>query len=348
MRRSFILNQCGQVGGNKLGINILVLAAGLLTILTGAKIFTNGVEWLGKRLNLSEGAVGSVLAAVGTAMPETMVPLIAILFAPVGNAHEVGIGAILGAPFMLSTLAFGVVGASKMFYCRSDGTRCIDVKRSILMRDLKYFLFFYSLAVAAAFVPSHTHKIPVALALVAGYVYYVVKTLGDGDSLAEMELPPLCLWKKESPPPTSIIVFQIVLSLGLIAGGANIFVNALSALATGLMVPALILSLIITPIATELPEKFNSIIWIKSGKDTLAMGNITGAMVFQSTIIPSIGIALTPWALSPLAALSAGLALLSSLTVYLLAAKKKELKAGFMMYPAAIYGIFLLLVIAML
>ena len=122
--------------------SILVLAAALLVILTGAKIFTNGIEWLGKKLNLSEGAVGSVLAAVGTALPETMIPLIAILFAPISTATEVGIGAILGAPFMLSTLAFGVVGVSKMVFCRGkDGNnRCIDVKRTILLRDLKYFI----------------------------------------------------------------------------------------------------------------------------------------------------------------------------------------------------------------
>ncbi|MCL6634912.1 MAG: sodium:calcium antiporter [Peptococcaceae bacterium] len=327
---------------------MLVLAAGLLAILAGAKIFTSGVEWLGKRLSLSEGAVGSILAAVGTAMPETMVPLIAILFAPAGNAHEVGVGAILGAPFMLSTLAFGVVGVSKMVCCRNGGSRCLDVKRSILTRDLRYFLFFYSLALAAAFVPYRALKIAVALALVAGYGYYVRKTMGDGDSLAEMDLPPLQLWKKDSPAPLPVILVQTVLGLGLIAGGAHYFVDALGSLAAAAMVPALLLSLIITPVATELPEKFNSVIWVKGGKDTLAMGNITGAMVFQSTVIPAIGILLTPWSLSPLALLSAWLALFSSLTVYLFAVRQKKLKAGVMIYPAAIYGIFLLVVVAML
>ena len=329
-------------------MGVIMLIAGLLSILTGAKIFTNGVEWLGKRLNLSEGAVGSILAAVGTALPETMVPLVAILFAPAGNAHEVGIGAILGAPFMLSTLAFGVVGVSKMVYCRGEGGRCIDVKRSILARDLKYFLGFYSLALAAAFIPSHALKLPVALALVAGYGYYVKKTLGDGDNLAEMDLPPLYLWRKASPAPVPVILVQIGLSLVLIAAGAHYFVDALGSLAAVVMVPALILSLIITPVATELPEKFNSVIWVKGGKDTLAMGNITGAMVFQSTVIPAIGILLTPWSLSFLAAASAGLALLSSLIVYFFAMKQKKLKAGVMFYPAAIYGLFLLLVISML
>jgi cation:H+ antiporter len=171
--------------------------------------------------------------------------------------------------------------------------------------------------------------------------------LKDGGVLTEMDLPPLYLWKKTSPPPVPVILAQITLSLVLIAAGANYFVDALGALASG-AVPALILSLIITPVATELPEKLNSIIWVKGGKDTLAMGNITGAMVFQSTIIPAIGILFTPWSLTFLAALSAGLALLSSLIVYLFSLKQKKLKTGVMVYPVAIYALFLLVVIVML
>jgi cation:H+ antiporter len=58
----------------------------------------------------------------------------------------------------------------------------------------------------------------------------------------------------------------------------------------------LLLSLLIIPIATELPEKVNSILWIRRGKDTLAFGNITGALVFQGSLLPAIGIMLTPWA----------------------------------------------------
>lgn len=329
-------------------VNIIVLAAGLMAILLGAKTFTNGIEWLGKKLNLSEGAVGSILAAVGTALPETMVPVIAILFGPVGSAHEVGIGAILGAPFMLSTLAFGVVGVSKLFFFRNGQGSCIDVKRSILMRDLKYFIFFYTLAVTAAFIHIQAYKFLVAALLVMGYCYYVRKTLSDGDNLGEMELEPLLFWRKNGEPPLPVLLIQIAAGITLIIVGANYFVDALSSLAISLMIPALILSLVITPVATELPEKFNSVIWVKGGKDTLAMGNITGAMVFQSTIIPMIGILFTPWMLSPLAALSAGLALLSSLTVFLFVTKQKELKAKVMFFPAAIYGIFLILALTVI
>src|SRR5204863_5983060 len=97
-------------------MDVLVLAVAFVVILLGAELFTNGIEWFGHKLNLAQGAVGSVLAAVGTALPETMIPIIAILFGGGSAASDsVGIGAILGAPFMLSTLAMFVRGVAVIF-----------------------------------------------------------------------------------------------------------------------------------------------------------------------------------------------------------------------------------------
>src|SRR6266511_3868677 len=92
-----------------------LLGSSLLVILGGAELFTNGVEWIGEGFGLSEGVVGSVLAAVGTALPETILPLVAIMSGHAGG-EAIGIGAILGAPFMLTTLAVLVVGY--VFYVR--------------------------------------------------------------------------------------------------------------------------------------------------------------------------------------------------------------------------------------
>jgi cation:H+ antiporter len=102
-------------------------------------------------------------------------------------------------------------------------------------------------------------------------------------------------------------------ALALIVAGAHVFVSNLETVAEALKVSSQILAIIITPIATELPEKFNSVIWIRQRKDTYALGNISGAMVFQSSIPPAIGIFFTPWALkeSP-SALAAALAALAS------------------------------------
>ena len=80
----------------------LLLLISFAIILSGALLFTNAVEWLGHRLQLGEGAVGSLLAAVGTAMPETLIAIVALLDATEG-ADQVAIGAIVGAPFLLGT-----------------------------------------------------------------------------------------------------------------------------------------------------------------------------------------------------------------------------------------------------
>src|SRR3954454_9607576 len=103
-------------------MEILELVIALAVILIAAELFTNGIEWFGHKLNLAEGVVGSVLAAVGTALPETMIPLVAILFsanaASPDAAHAIGVGAILGAPFMLSTLAMFVTGVGVIGYAQ--------------------------------------------------------------------------------------------------------------------------------------------------------------------------------------------------------------------------------------
>jgi AcrR family transcriptional regulator len=97
-------------------VPLLLVSFGV--ILFAAELFTNGIEWVGVRLGLGHGAVGSILAAIGTAMPETMIPLIAILFVGSSDADDVGIGAILGAPFLLSTAAFAVAGLGLTLFAK--------------------------------------------------------------------------------------------------------------------------------------------------------------------------------------------------------------------------------------
>src|SRR5262249_51309338 len=125
------------------------LAVALVVILGSAELFTNGVEWIGETMGLSDGAVGSVLAAGGTALPETLLPLVAIALGH-ASGKEIGIGAILGAPFMLSTLAMFVLGTAVLIFARG-GRRPTELAgdRRIILQDLGYFLAMYTLALVA-------------------------------------------------------------------------------------------------------------------------------------------------------------------------------------------------------
>jgi len=93
----------------------VLLAAAFAVILAGALLFTNAIEWTGNKLGVGEGATGSVLAAVGTAMPETLIPIVAIIGGAEGS-EDVAIGAIIGAPFLLATIAMALVGISALAF----------------------------------------------------------------------------------------------------------------------------------------------------------------------------------------------------------------------------------------
>jgi cation:H+ antiporter len=305
-------------------VEIALVAVSLVIILIAAGLFTNGIEWFGHRLGLQEGAVGSVLAAVGTALPETMIPIIAILVVGSEDAHEIGIGAILGAPFLLSTAAFAVTGLGVLAFARrrTNGTN-VHVDAEVIRRDIGYFFVVYIFAISVSFIPVEFIKHAVAIVLIGLYGLYLYRTFshqGEAMGEEEEELAALNFHKLiggSGSPPTVLIMIQLAAALGMIILGAQIFVTNLEHVAEELGVPALALALIIAPLATELPEKFNSIIWVRQGKDTLAMGNISGAMVFQSCIPVAVGVSFTEWELTETALVSAAIALASTGIVYL-------------------------------
>lgn len=326
----------------------------LVLIVLACVVFTNAVEHLGEELNLSEGAVGSVLAAVGTAMPETLVPLVAIISAYLTHSdihagEEIGIGAILGAPFLLGTLAFFVTGFA-VFYFTRKGKRSLDmpVNTIIMFRDLHYFALAYSISILSSFIPFKPVKYFIAGLLLLIYLIYVIQTVRTPCKTTEECEPELDALYINNFIKTSekfrlfMILLQFLFSLLGIIVLAHVFVEQIKFLSETFHVNPLILSLIIAPIATELPEKFNSVIWIKNKKDTLALGNITGAMVFQSCIPTAVGLCLTPWVLQIDAWVNIIVVYLSVAVVYMnIIANKGVLKPSALLSGGVFYLIFL-------
>ena len=295
-----------------------LLAVSFVVILAGALIFTNAVEWLGHRLDIGEGAVGSLLAAVGTAMPETLIPIVAIIGGTQGSGDG-AIGAIIGAPFLLATLAMALVGISAHVW-RDKREQGLKLKADIatLDRDLVFFLIFFALGMVVGLVFPEALKIPAAVGFVLAYVVYVRATLrGGGATQEEDTINRLYFdWTPGSAPPMPLIIVQFVFGLLAIVGGAHLFVEEMIKVAEDIGIEPLVLSLILAPLATELPEKVNSIFWVREGKDSLALGNITGAMVFQSMIPIAFGLAFTDWDLGTYSILSICLGLAGGVLAY--------------------------------
>ncbi|MCR4332840.1 MAG: hypothetical protein NUV34_09105, partial [Sulfuricaulis sp.] len=253
-------------------LGILLIA--LLVILIGAETFTNALEHLGERLKISEGVTGSIFAAVGTALPETMVPIVAILSTVSTQEvrEEVGVGAILGAPLMLSTLALFLMA---VFAIHKRGWQDgFHPERTGLTRDLQWFLLAFGMSTAAIFVPHHMSwvRVLVALLLVLVYFIYLMLTVrasallvSNGYSTKAGE--PLFLVRLMGRINVSENLFTVLVQLGmglaLIVFGAHGFVQGVEQLSDWLGISALVLALLIVPVATELPEKVNSILWIR-------------------------------------------------------------------------------------
>jgi cation:H+ antiporter len=303
---------------------------------------------MGHRLAMGVGAVGSLLAAVGTAMPETLIPIVALIGGAEGS-EDVAIGAIVGAPFLLATIAMALVGLAALGYKgRRDQGRHLEAHMETLERDLAFFLVFFGLALVVGIgIPEVARYVAGALFLVA-YGFYVRATLRRGgdtqdeDSLKSLIVDP----RNRSEPPTSLIVVQMVVGLAAMVGGAHLFVEELLHVAESLGVEALVLSLILAPLATELPEKANSFFWVRDGKDALALGNITGAMVFQSTIPIAVGLFLTDWDLDKFASASIALGLAGGVVAFFALQRRQQFNAPAVIAWAALYAAFLLMVLA--
>jgi cation:H+ antiporter len=285
-----------------LTIDIFILLLALLVILAGSELFTNALEHVGQRLSLSEGLVGSVFAAIATALPETMVPVVAVFFSGANSdiRGHIGIGAILGAPLMLVSIAMALLA---LFAGMKRGWHThLKPETSGFLRDLMYFIGAFAIALLSLFITAHQPglRMLTSIALVFLYIIYVTNTVRASKKLVlnghgtRAEFP---LWLKRCgiPHALSTALMQLALGLTLIIVGAKMFVYGIEQLSTSTGTSALLLSLLIVPVATEMPEKVNSILWIRRGKDTLAFGNITGALVFQGSLLTAFGIQLHGW-----------------------------------------------------
>lgn len=325
------------------GLLFAELIGSMVIILASCEMFANGVEHVGEKAHLSHAAAGSLLAAVGTALPETMIPILAILFGAAETGHEIGIGAILGAPFMLSTLAFFLLGLTvTILWGLGRRQWRMDVNVKSLAFELRWFLATIAFVLAVSVIGNRIVNLLAGVVVLVVYGLYFRRQLGHEAEANEEYTDTFYLHKfARLPINWGTIIGQCVLGLAGITIGAHLFIGTIEALSPVLGLSALVLALIIAPIATELPEKYNSITWTIKRQDTLAMGNISGALVFQSTIPVTVGLWFTEWNLGTTELLNLVITFASTTLLLLVLRSKGRLPAWPLLVGGAFYAAYL-------
>ena len=306
---------------------LLLLLASAAVIYLSCGYFVNAVEWAGTRLGVSRNAVGTVLAAFGTALPESVVTFVAVVFGKDAAARDIGVGAALGGPLVLATIGYAVVGLAHLMQHRNGRRMPIDaIAVARLRRDQAWFMAIFLCKVGLGLL-AFAWKPWLGVAFLAAYALYVYREMRrvacassaqashasrriDEDDLA---LAPLKFQPKATEPSTGWVLLQTGAALVVIFLSSQLFVHQLDALGPVLHLSPQLVALLLSPIATELPEIMNAVIWVRQGKFRLALGNISGAMMIQATIPSALGLFFTPWLLRP-ALLWAGVVTMLSIT----------------------------------
>ncbi|OOG46761.1 sodium:calcium antiporter [Rhodanobacter sp. C01] len=266
-------------------------------IYLACEYFVNGVEWFGRKLDLGATATGTVLAAFGTALPESAVTFVAVMFGKTPAARDIGVGAALGGPLVLATIAYAVVGIALWFNSRrlKRPDRVIRVDHRRLAHDQSWFLAIFVVKVGLGLV-AFAIKPWLGVLFLAAYAMYVWREMRNSDSVPEEEiLEPLKLRPRQADPALRWVMTQAIAALVVIAAASRLFVSQLEAIGIAFALPPHLVALVLSPVATELPETINALIWVRQGKERLALANISGAMMIQATIPSSLALFATPW-----------------------------------------------------
>ncbi len=323
---------------------LLVLCAAVIYL--SCEWFVNAVEWLGVRLDVGPLAVGTVLAAFGTALPESVVTLVAVF--GTGSSKDIGVGAAMGGPLVLATVAYGVTGAVLLLRRRvtvdtdraapaGTADRGLGDERK-LARDQTWFLAIFVVKVALGLVAFALKPWLGLLFFVAYAAYFWREIRGGGEGEGE-DLAPLLLQRRRRRPATWAVVVQSVATLAVIFVASQVFVRQLEAVGPLLGIPAAVTALLLSPVATELPETMNAIIWVRQGKTPLALANISGAMMIQATVPSGLGLLFTPWRFDA-ALLVSGLATMAAIGYLLVLMRTGRLTARTLTLAAAFYVAF--------
>lgn len=249
-------------------IDALLLVGGLLLILWGANALTDGAASVAKRFQISNLVIGLTIVAFGTSAPEFVISFLSSFNGSAGLAIGNVVGSnvfnclmIVGCTAIVAPIPVGkgtlakeiplcVLSSIVLFLCANDVLLDGGASNVISRSDGLMLLCFFAIFV--------------------GYTFAIAKN-GNGEEEGEIRSFPM--WKS---------VLFILLGLGALIGGGQLFVNGASGIARSLGVSESVIGLTLVAGGTSLPELATSVSAALKKNPGIAIGNVIGSNLFNA------------------------------------------------------------------
>lgn len=305
-------------------IQIVLLVVGFVLLVKGADWFVEGVAGIAEKFGIPQLVIGLTIVAMGTSAPEAAV---SITSATKGNAG-ITIGNVVGSNILNVLVILGLTAVI---------TR-VAVQKSTIRYEIPFMLVITLALLGLGLSGNEISFVEgiilwVLFIIYMAYLFYMAKKQKE-----EVE-------DSKEQPVWKLILLGVVGAV-LVVWGADISVDAASAIAKMFGMSDRLIGLTIVALGTSLPELVTSVTAARKGKADIAIGNIVGSNVFNILFVVGTTALVTPvifeskFVIDMLVAFGAGVLL------WLGAMKNKELRrpAGVLMLLAyAGYFVYLLL-----
>lgn len=285
-------------------LDILFIIAGVALVLWGADRLTEGASALARRMSVPEIVIGLTIVAAGTSAPELFVSLMSAL----KGTPDMAVGNVVGsnifnallivgcaamvAPMVIAKstvkkdMPFAVLAAVLLLVVCMDSFQSIHLSGNVISR----FDGFLLLACFAIFMT---------------YTFSVVKKGGAAETATSTA--PMSIWKG---------VLWVLVGLGCLIFGSNLFVDSASSVARQLAISEGVIGLTIVAGGTSLPELATSVVAARKGQSAIAIGNVIGSNVFNVLLILGLTAVISPMQIQGITMVDLSVMMLSVLAVW--------------------------------
>lgn len=248
-------------------MNIVLLIGGLLLILAGANILTDGASSIAKRFNISTLVIGLTIVAFGTSAPELTVSVMSAL----KGSSDMALGNVIGSNIFNTLMIVGCTAAIVPI-SMTRGTLSKEIPLCILA-SVVLFICANDVWIDHASTNSINQSDGLLLLcfflIFLGYTFAIAHNTEGNEETSIKQMP---IWKA--------ILFILGGLAGLIYGG-EFFVNGASNIARNLGVSESVIGLTLVAGGTSLPELATSIVAAVKKKPEMAIGNVIGSNLFN-------------------------------------------------------------------